>query len=118
MKMKGEREILILQDAVELASKLQNAVKSCGGTFKETTSDAIENALRAFELKRAPRTHDMVSLARYNVSLICTRRTWPVGAHMHFQRRYGLHADDPRLLGTIARCCESPLDFALMKRWC
>jgi hypothetical protein len=34
--------------------------------------------MREYELKRAPRTHDMVALARYNVNLVCCKRTWLV----------------------------------------
>ena len=39
--------------------------------------------LRAIERKRASRTHDMVKLARYNVNLICRKRTWLVRLDTH-----------------------------------
>jgi hypothetical protein len=45
---------------------------------KHCTTQAIAEALRGFELKRAGRTHDMVKLARYNVNVVCRPRTWLV----------------------------------------
>lgn len=43
----------------------------------------LAEALRAIERKRASRTHDMVKLARYNVNLICRKRTWLVRLDTH-----------------------------------
>ena len=63
-----------MQDAVEFAAGLQ-------AVFSNAASPAVlAGALRDIERKRASRTHDMVKLARYNVNLICRKRTWLVCA--------------------------------------
>ena len=69
----------ILQDSVEIALALRNVLKSSAASFKDIPSDVLGKALREYELKRAPRTHDMVALARYNVNLVCCKRSWLVG---------------------------------------
>ena len=68
----------VMQDSVEIALALQKALKSSAASFKDMPSDVLVNALREYELIRAPRTHDMVALARYNVNLVCCKRTWLV----------------------------------------
>ena len=70
----------MMQDSVEIALALKNVLKSSAGSFKDIPSEVLERALREYELKRAPRTHDMVALARYNVNLVCCKRTWLVGS--------------------------------------
>ena len=68
----------VMQDSVEIALALQKALKSSAASFKDMPSDVLVKALREYELIRAPRTHDMVALARYNVNLVCCKRTWLV----------------------------------------
>ena len=63
---------------MELAVALQKLLKSCAVSFKDVPSVLLEKALREYELIRAPRTHAMVALARYNVNLVCRKRTWLV----------------------------------------
>ena len=67
-----------MQDSVELAVALQSLLKSSGGSFKDVPTEQLTKAVREYELLRAPRTHDMVALARYNVNLVCCNRTWMV----------------------------------------
>jgi len=67
-----------MQDSVELAVALRKLLKSCATSFKDVPSELLEKALREYELIRAPRTHAMVALARYNVNLVCRKRTWLV----------------------------------------
>ena len=57
---------------------MQGLLKSSGESFKDVPSEMLAKALRDFELLRAPRTHNMVALARYNVNLACCKRTWLV----------------------------------------
>ena len=66
-----------MQDSVELAAMLNLMTKSEGG-WEKASPQAIAEALRAFELKRAPRCHDMVQLARNNGAMICMKRSWLV----------------------------------------
>ncbi len=68
----------VMQDSVEIALALRKALKSSAASFKDMPSDVLVKALREYELIRAPRTHDMVALARYNVNLVCCKRTWLV----------------------------------------
>ena len=71
-----------MQDSVEIALALQKVVKSCAAPFKDIPSEVLGKAMREYEFIRAPRTHDMVALARYNVNLVCCKRTWLVGSSL------------------------------------
>lgn len=61
---------------------LQSLLKSSDGCFKSTPSEMLKKAVRKYEMIRAPRTHDMVALARYNVNLVCCNRTWLVSPNI------------------------------------
>ena len=71
-------EFTNMQDAVEIAAALQCSLKTNSVSFRSMSADLLARVMREYELKRAPRTHDMVALARYNVNLICCKRTWLV----------------------------------------
>ncbi|KAK9906435.1 hypothetical protein WJX75_001792 [Coccomyxa subellipsoidea] len=71
----GQGGAMALEDSVELAAMLNSMTKSEGG-WEKASPQAIAEALRAFELKRAPRCHDMVQLARNNGAMMCMKRSW------------------------------------------
>ena len=56
---------------------LKTAVAADGG-WESASPQTIAEALRGFELKRAPRCHDMVQLARSNGAMMCAKRSWLV----------------------------------------
>ncbi|EIE20642.1 FAD/NAD(P)-binding domain-containing protein [Coccomyxa subellipsoidea C-169] len=70
----GQGGAMALEDSVELAAMLYSMTKSEGG-WEKASPQAIAEALRAFELKRAPRCHDMVQLGRKNGAMICMKRS-------------------------------------------
>ena len=67
---------------MELAYAVQRSLKSASVSFKDAPAELLATAMREYELKRAPRTHDMVALARYNVNLVCCKRTWLVSSEV------------------------------------
>ena len=95
-----------MQDSVELAAMLNSMTKSEGG-WEKASPQAIAEALRAFELKRAPRCHDMVQLARNNGAMMCMKRSWLV-RDCSFSQRIQFFISLPSvklLLSALRGCC-------------
>ena len=69
---------LSLQDGVELAAELRDAVLSANVSWDKLPARKIGEALRAFESRRSTRCAPLVGLAAQIGKLATTRRWWLV----------------------------------------